>query len=67
MIEIVKRVGEPMLTGLDPATLAADLDQVGLRLREDLGPREIQGRFFAGRQDGYRACEQAHVAWAVVA
>ncbi len=67
MIEIVKRLGEPMLTGFDPATLAEDLEQVGLRLHEDLGPGEIQRRFFAGRQDGYRACEQAHVAWAVVA
>lgn len=67
MIEIVKRVGEPMLTGFDPATLAEDLNQVGLRLRENLNPAAIQKRFFAGRSDGYRACEQAHLAWAVVA
>ncbi len=67
MMEMVKRVGEPMLTGFDPSTLAADLDRVGLRLYEDLGPAEIQGRFFAGRPDGYHACEHAHFAWAVVA
>lgn len=67
MIEIVKRVGEPMLTGFDPATLAGDLNQVGLRLHEDLGPADIQERFFAGRPDGYRACEQARFAWAVAA
>jgi O-methyltransferase involved in polyketide biosynthesis len=60
-------VGEPMLTGFDPANLAEELDQVGLRLREDIGPSDIQERFFAGRADGYRACEHAHFAWAVVA
>jgi methyltransferase (TIGR00027 family) len=67
MIEIVKKVGEPMLTGFDPATLAADLAGVGLRLQEDMGPADIQRRFFAGRPDGYHACEHAHFAWAVVA
>jgi methyltransferase (TIGR00027 family) len=66
MIEIVKRVGEPMITGFDPSTLADDLDRVGFRLIEDLGPSDIQERFFAGRADGYHACEQAHFAWAMV-
>jgi methyltransferase (TIGR00027 family) len=67
MIEIVKKVGEPMLTGFEPSTLAADLARVGLRLQEDLGPSDIQERFFAGRPDRYHACEHAHFAWAVVA
>ena len=67
MVEIVKRVGEPMITGFDPRTLAADLAGVGLRLQEDIGPADIQKRFFAGRPDGYHACEHAHFAWAVVA
>jgi len=67
MIEIVKRVGEPMLTGFDPSTLAEDLSRVGLRLHEDLAPEDIQGRCFAGRPDGYHACEQTHFARAVVA
>ncbi|MHB9072331.1 MAG: class I SAM-dependent methyltransferase [Desulfobaccales bacterium] len=67
MVEIVERVGEPMLTGFDPAKLAEDLDRVGLRLHEDLGPADIQGRFFADRPDGYHACEHAHFARAVVA
>jgi methyltransferase (TIGR00027 family) len=67
MREIVQRVGEPMITGFDPSTLANDLARVGLRLIEDLSPADIQERFFAGRADGYHACEQAHYAWAVVA
>jgi methyltransferase (TIGR00027 family) len=67
MIEIVRKVGEPMLTGFDPSTLAADLARLGLRLQEDLSPSDIQGRFFEGRPDGYHACEHAHFACAVVA
>ena len=67
MIEIVKRVGEPMITGFDPGTLADELEQVGLRLNEDLGPADIQGRFFEGRQDGYHACEHARFAKVEVA
>ncbi len=67
LIEIVARVGEPMISGFEPARLGEDLAQAGLRLLEDLGPDEIQTRFFAGRADGYQACEQAHFAWAVVA
>lgn len=53
--------------GLDPATLAATLAAVGLRLREDLGPPEIQRQYFDGRRDGYYAFEQARLASAVVA
>jgi O-methyltransferase involved in polyketide biosynthesis len=30
LMEIVKRVGEPMLTGFDPATLSTDLTPPGL-------------------------------------
>jgi len=67
MMEIVKRVGEPMLTGFDPDKLAGDLAGLGLRLEEDLGPADIQTRFLAGRLDGYRASEHAHFALAVVA
>jgi methyltransferase (TIGR00027 family) len=67
MVEIVKKVGEPMITGFEPSALAEDLAGVGLRLIEDLGPDEIQTRFFAERTDGYQACEHAHFAWAVVA
>jgi len=67
MMEIVKRIGEPMVTGFAPATLAADLARLGLRLQENLSPAAIQDRFFQGRTDGYHACEHAHFACAVVA
>ena len=66
MMRLVERVGEPMLTGFDPASLAADLASLGLRLQEDLSPADIEARFFAGRPDGYHACEHAHLARATV-
>jgi|UniRef100_A0A7V6DQW4 methyltransferase (TIGR00027 family) len=66
MKEIVQRIGEPMITGFAPAALAADLAGQGLRLQENLGPAEIQARFFQGRPDNYRACEQVYFALAVV-
>jgi methyltransferase (TIGR00027 family) len=67
MMEIVRRIGEPMLTGFDPSTVAADLARAGLQLVENLSPGDIQERFFTGRADSYRACEQAYFARAVVA
>jgi methyltransferase (TIGR00027 family) len=66
MMEIVSRVGEPMLTGFDPSTLSADLAGLGLGLHEDLGPAEIQSNFFKNRTDDYHASEHAHFAWAKV-
>jgi methyltransferase (TIGR00027 family) len=67
MIELVKRVGEPMITGLVPGELAGDLARQGLRLKEHLSPADIQDRFFKERPDAYRAAEHAHFARAVVA
>jgi methyltransferase (TIGR00027 family) len=66
MQEIVARIGEPMITGFDPTTLAADLANQGLRLQENLSPADIQARFFEGLSDGYQASEHAYFAWAVV-
>ena len=64
---IVRRAGEPMQTGFDPQTFAADLQRVGLRLEEDLNPAEIDACYFKGRTDEYRAAEHIHFARAVVA
>jgi methyltransferase (TIGR00027 family) len=65
-MEYTRRHGEPMKSGLDPATLAQDLAPLGFRLHEDLGPAEIEERYFRGRADGYHAYDHAHVARAVV-
>jgi methyltransferase (TIGR00027 family) len=63
MMEIVKRAGEPMLTGFEPGALAADLGRLGLRVHEDLSPSDIEARFFHGRPDDYHACDLGHFAW----
>jgi methyltransferase (TIGR00027 family) len=63
---IVERIGEPMITGFDPAALAGELARQGLSLRENLSPADIQERFFKKRSDDYHACEHAYFALAVV-
>lgn len=67
MQEAARRGGEPMKEGLDPLALASELAKVGLALREDLAPADIQARYFDGRTDGYYAFEHVHLARAVVA
>jgi methyltransferase (TIGR00027 family) len=62
-----ERSGEPMQTGLDPSSLALALAGVGLTLRQQLSPAQIQERYFAHRQDDYRAFEHVHLAAAAVA
>ncbi len=66
MMQVVRKIGEPMMTGFNPSSLPADLHLVGLRLQEQLSPSDIQDRYFKGRTDGYRALEHAHFACAVV-
>jgi methyltransferase (TIGR00027 family) len=63
MIEGVRVLGEPMLSGFDPRTLGDELAQIGLTLVEDLSPVDIHSRYFLGRTDHYRACEHAHFAY----
>jgi methyltransferase (TIGR00027 family) len=62
----LEAMGEPWITGLDPAGLAVELAPLGLRLQEDLGPADIEARYFQGRQDEYHACEHAHFACSVI-
>lgn len=65
-IEKTREWGEPLITGLDPSSLAEGLARMGIRLHEDLGPADVQELYFRGRTDGYYACEHVHYAWAVV-
>jgi|SRR6185369_13593586 len=66
MIEGVRNLGEPMLSGFDPLSLGGELEQVGLTLVENLCPADIHKRYFLGRTDHYRACEHAHFAHVIV-
>lgn len=67
LLDASKQSEEPLLTCLDPAGLAQDLADVGLRLEEDLSPDNIHKRYFQGRTDGYWSLQHAHFATAVVA
>ena len=46
MMKLVERVGEPMITGFDPASLAADLGLPGLTSPGGPEPRRYRGTFF---------------------
>jgi methyltransferase (TIGR00027 family) len=64
--EYTRKQGEPIITGFNPSTLAAELAAAGLRLEENLTPADIEARYFRGRTDNYHAYDFAHFARAVV-
>jgi methyltransferase (TIGR00027 family) len=66
LLRLANQEKEPMQAGFDPSTLATDLNRLGLQLKEDLGPSDIQKLYFENSKDRYYACEHAHFAWAVV-
>jgi methyltransferase (TIGR00027 family) len=66
MLERVRKMGEPMITGIDPSTLGAELEATGWTLVEHLDAAEIDRRYFAMRTDGYRAAPVGHLACAGV-
>jgi methyltransferase (TIGR00027 family) len=65
-MEYLRNMGEPMITGFEPSTLAVELAPLGLRLLENLSPADIEESYFRGRTDGYHAYEHMHFARAVV-
>ncbi|NMB89467.1 MAG: class I SAM-dependent methyltransferase [Chloroflexi bacterium] len=67
MQRVVARSGEPMKTGFDPQALAGQLARLGLRLEDNLGPAEIEARYFQGRSDDYHAFPHIYLARAGVA
>ncbi len=50
----VEQAGEPFRTFFEPAALAAHLKRLGFQAIDDLGPDEINARYFAGRTDDLR-------------
>lgn len=65
-IMLAQQAGEPIITGFDPSTLAADIKSLGLSILENLNPADIEELCFQGRTDGYYACEHAHIVQAVI-
>lgn len=50
----VAAIGEPWKSFFEPRALAAELTALGFRELEDLGPDELNARFFGDRADGLR-------------
>ncbi len=53
--------GEPWLGFFDPDALASDLRAMGFGDVRDIGPDEINARYFAGRADGLKVGSISHV------
>jgi len=66
MAERVAAAGEPWKTFFAPEELMRLLRSAGFSAADDHGPEELNVRYFAGRQDGLRVGEMAHIATAVV-
>jgi methyltransferase (TIGR00027 family) len=67
--ELSKRVamaGEPWQTFFDPSSLAADLKAFGFAEAVDLGPDEINARYFIGRNDNLKVRGFGHIMKAIV-
>jgi methyltransferase (TIGR00027 family) len=50
----VAALGEPFRSGFDPAALTADLAAMGFGSAEDLGPEDLNQRYFRDRADGLK-------------
>jgi methyltransferase (TIGR00027 family) len=65
-LERTRNMGEPIITGIDPTALGAELEATGWTLVEHLDAGEIDRRYFAMRTDRYRAAPLGHLACAGV-
>jgi len=65
-LEYLRKIGEPMITGFNPSTLAEDIASLGFHLQENLSPKYIERRYLQGRTDGYQVDEHLYFACAVV-
>jgi methyltransferase (TIGR00027 family) len=66
IMERVRQIGEPMITGFDPDRLPAMLAEVGFHVVEGLSPEEQRSRYFNGRRDGLPAPEHCYLVLAEV-
>ena len=51
MARKVAAAGEPWRSFFDPNSLITDLKAIGFKQAEDIGPEEINARFFVDRTD----------------
>jgi methyltransferase (TIGR00027 family) len=61
----VARAGEPFDTFFDPAQLEDSLKKLGFDPIQDMGPEEMNTRYFQGRSDGQRVGGFSHIMHAI--
>lgn len=66
LFEVLKTMGEPIITGFDPACLGDTLQSVGMRLLENVQPLESDKRYFKDHVHGYSHAEHVHFALAEI-
>ncbi len=62
MQQAVAAIGEPFVSGFDPAALAGDLEALGLALVEDLDGEQAVQRYDAAGANGLRSSTYSHLA-----
>jgi methyltransferase (TIGR00027 family) len=60
--KMVRSLGEPFISGFDPASLAAVLSNVGLELEEDLNEFQMVERYDPEGRNGLKPADRSHVA-----
>jgi len=66
ILEYLRKIGEPIITGFNPSNLAEELPSLGFSLQENLSSIDIEEHYFKGRTDGYHARENVHFACAII-
>jgi methyltransferase (TIGR00027 family) len=61
----VAAAGEPFRSAFEPSALRATLERIGFGTIDDLGPDELNARYFAGRTDGLAIMGGAHLVTAI--
>lgn len=64
-LEFFQSIGEPMITGFNPSTLADELSSLGFHLQENIRLLDVKERYFQGPTDKRHAQEYEYIARAV--
>ena len=62
----VASLGEPFVSGFEPEALAQNLESVGLKLEEDLDPRELVDRYDKEGSSGLQGTSRSRIARACI-
>ena len=60
--ESLAEMGEPRISTYEPAELHAELAELGFERVDDVGPEEVDTRWFRGRRDGLRSNPESRIA-----